>query len=250
MNRVDVGGGTNLVSTASFNSYTSSTNSRLTNIEATTASLNTSVAALNTFTQSQDSKNSTLATYTGSIDTKFATLATQSGSWVTSAITASSVVTASVNLNTITFTKGDASTFALTVNTGSGGGGGAAFPFAGNAVITGSLGVSGSIFGGVVALSVVSTTASVDFSAGNMFTLTLPSASTHIIPTNIRAGQTVNIQITQPTPGTGSVTFSPLVLFAGGNDYQATATGSAVDMLTLVSFNGTNTIAAGIKNLL
>ena len=130
------------------------------------------------------------------------------------------------------------------------GGGGAAFPFTGDAVITGSLGISGSMFGGVIELSVVSSTASIDFSKGNMFTLTLPSASTHIVPTNIRAGQTCNIQITQPTPGTGSVLFSPLVLFAGGNDYQATTTGSAVDMLSLVSFNGTNTIATSIKNFL
>jgi hypothetical protein len=49
-------------------------------------------------------------------------VATSSFSGVTSAITASSLVTASVNLNTITFTKGDASTFAITVDTGSGGG--------------------------------------------------------------------------------------------------------------------------------
>ena len=61
--------------------------------------------------------------YTQSNDTKWNTLGGQSGSWVTSAITASSLITASVNLNTITFTKGDASTFAITVNTGSGGGG-------------------------------------------------------------------------------------------------------------------------------
>jgi hypothetical protein len=46
--------------------------------------------------------------------------------FVSSSITASSLVTASVNLNTITFTKGDASTFNITVNTGSGGGGGSA----------------------------------------------------------------------------------------------------------------------------
>jgi len=169
--------------------------------------------------------------------------------FVSSSITASSLVTASVSLNTITFTKGDATTFALTVNTGSGGGG-AAFPFTGDAVITGSLGISGSMFGGVIPITVVSSTASIDFSKGNMFTLALPSASTHIVPTNIRAGQTCNIQITQPTPGTGSVLFSPLVLFAGGNDYQATTTGSAVDMLSLVSFNGTNTIATSIKNFL
>jgi hypothetical protein len=42
--------------------------------------------------------------------------------FVSSSVTASSLITASVNLNTITFTKGDASTFAITVNTGSGGG--------------------------------------------------------------------------------------------------------------------------------
>jgi hypothetical protein len=51
--------------TASFNSYTSSTDGRLTNLEATTASLNTSVSALNTFTQSQTNLNGTFAT-TGS----------------------------------------------------------------------------------------------------------------------------------------------------------------------------------------
>jgi hypothetical protein len=65
-------------------------------------------------------------------------------SWATNAITASfllgsvataslaltasntpnALITASVSLNTITFTKGDGSTFPITVNTGSGGGGG------------------------------------------------------------------------------------------------------------------------------
>jgi hypothetical protein len=44
--------------------------------------------------------------------------------------------TASVSLNTITFTKGNATTFPITVNT---------FPFTGSAIITGSLGVTGSI---------------------------------------------------------------------------------------------------------
>ena len=44
--------------------------------------------------------------------------------------------------NTITFTKGDGSTFPVTVNTGSGA---AAFPFTGSAQITGSLIVTGSV---------------------------------------------------------------------------------------------------------
>jgi hypothetical protein len=146
---------------------------------------------------------------------------------------------------------GDANGRTTTVSTGSFGGGGGGFPFTGNAVIVGSLGMSGSLFGGVIPLSITSNTASVDFSLGNMFTLTLAASSTtHIIPTNIRQGQTCNIQITQPTPATGSISFSPLVLFAGGADYQPTATGSAVDMLTLVSFNGTNVLGTSIKNFL
>jgi hypothetical protein len=58
--------------------------------------------------------------------------------------TGSLLTTASVNLNTITFTKGDGSTFPITVDTGSGGGGGAAFPFTGSAIISGSLEVIGS----------------------------------------------------------------------------------------------------------
>jgi len=59
-----------------------------------------------------------LRTYnTATIDTLVDSLDT--GSFVTSAITASSLITASVNLNTITFTKGDTSTFNIVVNTGS-----------------------------------------------------------------------------------------------------------------------------------
>jgi hypothetical protein len=59
--------------------------------------------------------------------------------------TGSLLTTASVNLNTITFIKGDGSTFPITVNTGSGGSGGSTFPYTGSALITGSLTVTGSI---------------------------------------------------------------------------------------------------------
>ena len=72
---------------------------------------------INSFTASNG--NTSLNSYTASNDTKWSNLAGQTGSYVTSAITASSLVTASVNLNTITFTKGDASTFNIIVNTGS-----------------------------------------------------------------------------------------------------------------------------------
>ena len=65
----------------------------------------------------------------------------------TSALTyySQSLTTASVNLNTITFTKGDSTQFNITVNTGSGGGGGSDFPYTGSAIISGSLTVTGSV---------------------------------------------------------------------------------------------------------
>jgi len=88
-----------------LNTFSASTLTRLTNIETTTASLNSSVSNINSFTQSANQRIGSLEAATSS--------------YVTSAITASSLITASANLNTITFTKGDASTFNITVNTGS-----------------------------------------------------------------------------------------------------------------------------------
>lgn len=58
--------------------------------------------------------------------------------------TGSLLTTGSVSGNVLTFTKGDGSTFDLTVDTGSGGGGNA-FPYTGSAEITGSLGLTGSL---------------------------------------------------------------------------------------------------------
>ena len=58
--------------------------------------------------------------------------------------TGSLLTTASVSLNTITFTKGDGSTFPITVDTGSGGGG-STFPYTGSAIISGSLTITGSL---------------------------------------------------------------------------------------------------------
>jgi len=93
------------------------------------------------------------ATATSSLSVASASVATSASYALTASFalngggtvnTGSLLTTASVSLNTITFTKGDGSTFPITVDTGSGGGGGAAFPFSGSAVISGSLFVSSS----------------------------------------------------------------------------------------------------------
>jgi hypothetical protein len=126
VNIPDVSGSTNYVTTSSFEAYTASVNSDLASIHSTTASLNLATASfsssinnLNSFTQSQTSINTDVANSASLYNAKWNTLGGQTGSYVTSAITASSLVTASVNLNTITFTKGDATTFSINVNTGS-----------------------------------------------------------------------------------------------------------------------------------
>lgn len=167
-------------------------------------------------------------------------------------------VTGSTNIQNLTASLqngyvwvGNASGKTTTVATSSFGGGGAAFPYTGSAVITGSLGITGSLSGLPITLSVASNTASLDMSAGNQFVLTLPSSSTtHINPTNIKAGQTINLLIKQQVgPGTGSIAFAPSILFPSGLDMQATATGSAIDLISMISFDTTNLMAANVKNL-
>ena len=118
-------------SSASFNSYTSSTNSRLTNIESTTASLNLSINQLNEFTESQEVYNNFIANKVGSLEIATASLFTSASL---------SLTTASVTGTTMTFSKGDGTTFNVTLPTGSGGG----------TIDTGSLMVTGSVAGNVL----------------------------------------------------------------------------------------------------
>ncbi len=243
------------VTTASFNSYTASqstaslvtsitelngfsasTLTRLTNIESTTASLLIETENLEQFSASALISLSNLNTSTASLFTS----------------TSLNLKTASVNLNTITFTKGDNSTFSLTVDTGSGGGG-AAFPYVGDAQISGSLGVTGSMSGFVNTLTISSNTASMDFNNGNFFTLQLVSGSiTHLTATNIRPGQTINLLVKTDSgspAASGSLTFSPTFKFAGGFDYTPTAITASQDLVSFVTFDTTQILAAQVKNL-
>jgi len=82
--------------------------------------------------------------FEGSFSGSFTGSITSASFAQTASFTPNALVTASVSSNNLTFTKGDGSTFNLTVDTGSGGGG-STFPFTGSAIITGSLGVTGSI---------------------------------------------------------------------------------------------------------
>jgi hypothetical protein len=99
------------VTTSSFNAYT--------------ASINSFTSSINTFTASYNTGSFT-GSFTGNIigTSSWAVSASQTINAQTSSFTPNALITASVTTNTITFIKGDGSTFPITVDTGSGGGGG------------------------------------------------------------------------------------------------------------------------------
>ena len=110
--------------------------------------------------------------------------------------------------------------------------------------------VTGSLNGNVAGLSIASNTASLDLSTANFFTLTLVSGSdTFVNPSNITPGQTVNLQITQPSPGTGSISFASAFKFPSGSTYTPTAVTSSVDVISFVSFDGTTLKANFLQDL-
>ena len=197
----DVSGSTintgSFVTTSSFNQYTSSTDNRLNNLESTSASVNISISNLNTYTQSNDAK--------------WNTLGGQTGSYVTSAITASSLITASVNLNTITFTKGDASTFNITVNTGSGGGGGTISvqdegTILGNATSFNfnGAGVTATLSAGTASITIPGGGGSIDtgsfLTTGSFNTSQNVKGAINFYPTGSTAGQAIRIYNTGSNP--------------------------------------------------
>ena len=160
--------------------------------------------------------------------------------FISSSVTSSmSVATASYVLNAVSASYATTASYVA--------GAGAAFPYTGSAVITGSLALTGSAVGNVNALSISSQTASLNLNDGNFFTLQLVSGSvTRIEPSNIKAGQTVNILLS--TTGSGTVTFSTSVKQISGSSYIPTTTTSK-DIITLVSFDATSLYLVAAKNL-
>jgi hypothetical protein len=143
------------------------------------------------------------------------------------------------NLNSFTASNGNTS---LNSKTGS-------YATTGSNSFTGSQMITGSVYGNIIALSITSQTASMDLSTSNLFTLTLVSGSaTRLQPSNIKAGQTINLKVLQPSVGVGTIVIPSTILQPIGNTYSATPSASAQDIVTLISF-GTTLYASSIKNL-
>jgi hypothetical protein len=99
-------------------------------------------------------------------------------------------------------------------------------------------------------LTISSNTASMDLSKGNFFTLTLVSGTTtQLTASNIKAGQTINLLVTQAAAGSGSLSYNSTFKFTPGNQYTASVNSSTQDILTFITFNNTNVYASAIKNL-
>ena len=120
----------------------------------------------------------------------------------------------------------------------------------GSNIFTGSQTITGSIYGNVVSMSIASQTASMDLRVGNFFTLTLVSGSTtHLAASNIIPGQTVNLLLTQPSDGTGSISYNSTFDFPAGNSYIATPITSSKDIISLITFDSSIIYATSINNL-
>jgi hypothetical protein len=111
--------------------------------------------------------------------------------------------------------------------------------------------ITGSLRGRVDALSISSNTASVNLSTNNFFTLSLVNgANTHIRPSSINPGQTVNILVTQGSLGTGTVSFPSNVEQPSGSAYTGSAVANALDIVTMITFNSTNVFVSSVRNMI
>ena len=111
--------------------------------------------------------------------------------------------------------------------------------------------VTGSLRGQVSVLSISSNTASIDMSSNNFFTLALVNgANTHINPTNINPGQTVNIRVTQGSLGTGTVSFPSFVDQPSGSLYTGSAVANAIDIVTMITFDSSIVFVSSVRNMI
>jgi hypothetical protein len=127
------------------------------------------------------------------------------------------------------------------------GGGGSAFPFTGNAVITGSLTITGSQYGHIIDITPNNQTASLDCSRGNIFTLTLSgSKNTRLTGSNIQPGQVLNLRIIQPATS-GTLSYGSEFKFPNGLPYTASATSSCSDIVSFMAFDTASLFGTALK---
>jgi cytoskeletal protein CcmA (bactofilin family) len=217
-------GSQGLVTTASFQAYTASIRTELDAIEVTTASLNTftqstaiSLTALNTNSASVNISISNINSFTSSANSRLNNLEAATSSYANSASVAAVDSAQNIRINGLaSFTGSYATT--------------------GSNTFRGSEIFSGSVNGQVFPITISTSTASMNCSLGNFFTVTLNSGSTRFEATNITAGQTISLKILNSTSGS-QFTGSASVKFPTGFTYVPTAVSASTDIITFLSFD-------------
>jgi hypothetical protein len=116
-------------------------------------------------------------------------------------------------------------------------------------IVSASLTITGSAYGNVFSASISSSTASLDFSKSNFFTLTLPATiTTHIKVDNATAGQTALLRILNEGIN-ATASFSPNVYQPNAAYYVPTNTTGSNDILTFSSFDSTKVYLASVLNM-
>jgi hypothetical protein len=119
----------------------------------------------------------------------------------------------------------------------------------GSNTFNGNQDFSGSVRGEVNSLTISSETASIDCSEGNFFTLQLVSGSTHINATNINGGETITLELTQPSNGDyGTIATDSTIIFPEFNQPSTTNATSSIDVMTFVSFGNTRLLGVMQNN--
>jgi hypothetical protein len=116
--------------------------------------------------------------------------------------------------------------------------------------VSGSVEVSGSVYGNVTAQPVNGgNTASLDISNANFFTVTFAdNITTHISASNVKAGQSVNILVTTGTNTTAS--FSTNIKQPSGSFYLPTSGSGNKDVLSLVAFDSNSLYLVAVNQMI
>ena len=223
---------TGYVTTASFNAFTQSTNDFTSSItasyNATSSSLNSVSSSLLAVSASAYIDSASLVIVSSSLNVVSSSLLTVSGTVYT-------------NTNTIIGLNAKTASYATTGSNS----------LTGSQIITGSLTITGSVATPPVALTISSNTASIDFSKGSIYTLTLVSSSvsTYITASNLTPGQTANLVVTQASALSGSIQWASAFKFPTGSAYTGSKVVNAVDLISFITVNNSTIYSVGAQNL-
>ena len=108
---------------------------------------------------------------------------------------------------------------------------------------------SGSVRGSVYNIPIVSSTASIDCSQGNFFTLAQNTSSDTLLnATNITGGRTITLRVTKTNPDATITIDTGSIKFPSGFTYSITDGTDKQDVLTFVSFDTGSLYAVASKN--